>query len=172
MEERIMKTPRLVLVAAALATLSVPAIAQQSGTYTMRLMTPETAIKAVQAAVKKCQDGGFQVAAAVVDRAGNTQALMRDRFAGAHTVQASQDKAWTAVSFRTDTAELADLTQANKASSGIRAVPRVLAIGGGLRIEAGGSLLGAIGVSGAPGGREDDACAKAGIDAIKDALEF
>jgi uncharacterized protein GlcG (DUF336 family) len=56
--------------------------------------------------------------------------------------------------------------------SGIRAVPRVMAIGGGLLIEAGGSTLGGIGVSGAPGGEADDACASAGIKAIADAIEF
>ena len=47
---------------------------------------------------------------------------------------------------------------------------RVLAVGGGLVIEAGGAVLGAIGVSGAPGGDADDACAKAGIKAIADAI--
>lgn len=167
-----MKTARLSLSAIALAALGLPAAAQQEGTFTLRLMTPETAIKAVQAALKKCHDDGFQVSVAVVDRAGNTQALMRDRFAGPHTVQFAQDKAWTAVSFRTNTTDLAALTQANMASSGVRAGVRVLAVGGGVVIEGGGSILGAIGVSGAPGGREDDVCAKAGIDAIKDALEF
>jgi uncharacterized protein GlcG (DUF336 family) len=56
--------------------------------------------------------------------------------------------------------------------SGLRSNPRVLAIGGGLPIEGKGSLLGAIGVSGAPGGEADDACAAAGIKAIADAIEF
>ena len=51
-------------------------------------------------------------------------------------------------------------------------LPGIAAVGGGLMIEAGGSLLGAIGVSGAPGGKEDDACAAAGIAAIRDDLEF
>jgi uncharacterized protein GlcG (DUF336 family) len=56
--------------------------------------------------------------------------------------------------------------------SGLRDVPRMTAIAGGVKIEAGGSLLGAIGVSGAPGGDADEACAKAGIRAIADDLEF
>jgi len=51
-------------------------------------------------------------------------------------------------------------------------LPRVLAAGGGLPIESAGTLVGAIGVSGAPGGDADDACAKAGIARIADALEF
>jgi uncharacterized protein GlcG (DUF336 family) len=48
----------------------------------------------------------------------------------------------------------------------------VAAVGGGMMIEASGSLLGAIGVSGAPGGKEDDACAAAGIEAIREDIEL
>jgi uncharacterized protein GlcG (DUF336 family) len=55
---------------------------------------------------------------------------------------------------------------------GLRHLPNVVIIGGGLMIEASGSLLGGIGVSGAPGGDADEACAKAGIAAIKDKLDF
>jgi uncharacterized protein GlcG (DUF336 family) len=56
--------------------------------------------------------------------------------------------------------------------SGLRAAPRVMAIGGGLPIEATGATFGGIGVSGAPGGEADDACALAGLKAIADAIEF
>jgi uncharacterized protein GlcG (DUF336 family) len=112
------------------------------------------------------------VAVAVVDRMGVVQVLLRDRFAGPHTPETATGKAWTAVSFRTSTSELADATQAGRPQSGIRNRPGVVAAGGGLMIEAGGSLLGGIGVSGAPGGKEDDTCAAAGIAAIKDSLEL
>ena len=56
--------------------------------------------------------------------------------------------------------------------SGMRHLPKVIAIGGGLPIAAAGSLVGAVGVSGAPGGEADEACAKAGIDAVKDDLDL
>jgi len=56
--------------------------------------------------------------------------------------------------------------------AGIRNLPGAVIIGGGLAVEAGGSLLGAVGVSGAPGGDADEACAKAGIDAVRDKLDF
>ena len=79
---------------------------------------------------------------------------------------------WTAASFRTATGELGVQTQPGQPMSGIRQLPRVIAAGGGLTIEAGGNVLGAIGVSGAPGGDADDMCAKAGIKAIADAIEF
>jgi uncharacterized protein GlcG (DUF336 family) len=101
-----------------------------------------------------------------------TQVLLRDRFAGPHTLDLAQAKAWTAVSFRTSTAELADATQPGKPQSGIRDRPGVAAVAGGLMIEAGGSLLGAIGVSGAPGGKADEACAAAGIAAIREDIEL
>ena len=102
----------------------------------------------------------------MVDRAGTLQALLRDRFAGAPTVDIATNKAWTAASFKIPSAALAQETQAGKPMSGIRAHPHVIAAGGGQVIEGGGSLLGAIGVSGAPGGDIDDACALAGARAI------
>jgi uncharacterized protein GlcG (DUF336 family) len=147
-------------------------VASDEATFAVRLMTPETALKAAQAALTRCRDQGYQVAVAVVDRMGVVQVVLRDRFAGPHTPDTAVAKAWTAVSFRTSTGELAELTQPGKPQSGVRHRPGVAAIGGGLMIEAGGSLLGGIGVSGAPGGVQDDACARAGIAAIQDSLEF
>jgi uncharacterized protein GlcG (DUF336 family) len=150
----------------------LPLAASAEGTHSIKLLTPETALKAAQAALKKCRDGGFQVTVAVVDRMGVAQVLLRDRYAGPHTPRMARSKAYTAVSFRTNTTALADMTQAGRPQSGIRQLPGVAAVGGGLTIEAGGALLGAIGVSGAPGGKEDDACAAAGIAAIRDDIEF
>ena len=150
----------------------LPLAAQSQGTHSIKLLTPETALKAAQAALKKCRDGGFQATVAVVDRMGVAQVIVRDRFAGAHTVETARAKAYTAVSFRTNTTALAEATQAGRPQSGIRHLPGVAAVGGGLMVEAGGTLLGAIGVSGAPGGKEDDVCAAAGIAAIRDDIEF
>jgi len=150
----------------------LPLAASAEATHSIKLLTPETALKAAQAALKKCRDNGFQATVAVVDRMGVTQVLLRDRFAGPHTVEMARAKAWTAVSFRTNTTALAEATQAGRPQSGVRHLPGVAAVGGALMIEAGGGLLGAIGVSGAPGGKEDDTCAAAGIAAVKDDLEF
>lgn len=159
---------RLALIA---ALCVAPAAAAQS-TFNVRVLTPETALKAAQAALKKCRDSGYQAAVAVVDRMGVPQVLLRDRFAGPHTPDMATAKAYTAVSFRTNTTELAEATQPGRPQSGIRHRPGVAAVGGGMMIEAGGALLGAIGVSGAPGGREDDACAEAGIAAIREDIEL
>ena len=142
------------------------------GTFAVKVMTPETALKAALAAQKKCRDSGFQATVAVVDRSGVVQVLLRDRFAGPHTTDMAVAKAYTAVSFRTSTTELAAASQPGRPQSGIRNRPGIAAVGGGLMIEAGGSLLGGIGVSGAPGGKEDDACAAAGIAAIREDIEL
>lgn len=156
-----------------LALLSfVGATYAQSATYQTKSLTPETALVAAKAAMDSCRKQGYQVGVAVVDRSGITQIFLRDRFAGAHTVDVATSKAWTAASFRTSTLDLATETQAGRPMSGIRSTPRMLAVGGGIVIEAGGTALGAIGVSGAPGGEADDACARAGLNAIADAIEF
>ena len=144
----------------------------QDGTFPSRSLTPETALTAARAALDACRKQGFQVAVAVTDRAGITQVLLRDRFAGPHTVEVAANKAWTAASFRTSTMALAADTQPGRPMSGLRSIPRFLAVGGGQVIEAGGNVLGAIGVSGGPGGEADDGCAVAGIKAIADAIEF
>jgi uncharacterized protein GlcG (DUF336 family) len=146
--------------------------AAQSATHAVRVLTPETAMKATQAALNHCRAAGYQVSVAVVDRFGVTQTLWRDRFAGAHTPQTAIDKAYTAVSFRTPTTELARATQPGQPASGIRQVPRFIGVGGGLLIEAGGSIIGGIGVSGAPTGDADDVCAQAGIKAIEVDVEL
>ena len=155
-----------------LLSLGCMSAVHAQGTFTVRVLTPETALKAAQAALKKCRDSGHQVAVAVVDRMGVAQVVLRERFAGPHTPDMARAKAYTAVSFRTNTTELAQATQPGRPQSGIRNRPDVAAVGGGLMIEAGGSLLGAIGVSGAPGGKEDDACAAAGIAAIREDIEL
>jgi uncharacterized protein GlcG (DUF336 family) len=162
---------KAMIVVAGLALGCASAVQAQDATFSVRVLTPETALKAAQAALARCRTAGFQVAVAVVDRMGVTQVMLRDRFAGPHTPDMAIAKGWTAVSFRTNTTDLAAATQSGT-QSGIRHRPGVAAVGGGLMIEAGGGLLGAIGVSGAPGGKEDDACAAAGIAAIKDSLEL
>ena len=146
--------------------------AEEQALFTSQSMTVETALVAASAALKKCRSEGFQVAVAVVDRMGVLQALVRDRYAGAHTPKTASEKAWTAASFRTNTTDLVEISQPGQPQSGVRHVTGALMIGGGMIIEAAGSMVGAIGVSGAPGGELDDICASAGIEAIEDLIAF
>lgn len=144
----------------------------QEAVFQTRSLTPETALTAARAALEVCRKKGYQVTVAVVDRAGITQVLLRDRFAGPHTVEVATNKAWTAASMRMSTTAFGVETQPGKPMSGLRSHARVMAAGGGLVIEGAGSILGGIGVSGAPGGEADEVCAHAGLKAISDSLEF
>ncbi|MBL0140878.1 MAG: heme-binding protein [Betaproteobacteria bacterium] len=158
--------------AVAFLLVSSPVVAVEPATFNVKALTPETALKAAQVALAKCRADGYQVSVAVVDRSGLVQVMLRDRFAGAHSPDTATSKAWTAVSFRTNTTDLQKITQPGQPSSGIRNLPGVVAVGGGVKIEAGGSIVAGIGVSGAPGGDADEVCANAGIKAIADSLEF
>ena len=138
--------------------------AQEGATFVVKQLTPETALSAAQSALTACRRAGYQVAVAVVDRAGVPQVLLRDRFAGPHTVEVSANKAWTALTFRQNTTSLNAASEPGQAAAPIRHFPKVVVMGGGLPIEAGGLLLGALAVSGAPGGDADEKCAQAGIE--------
>lgn len=160
-------------------TLSAMADAtdQSPAIYTFKSLSLEMASKAAWGAINDCRARGYSVAVAVVDRGGNAQAALRDRFAGPHTPETAFRKAWTANSFRQSTAELAALLAEEKIPGQVQHNPGALLVGGGVFIEAQGQIVGAIGVSGAPPGKSeresiDGACAQAGINSIKDEVEF
>lgn len=149
-----------------------PVRAQDEPLVTYKSLNPDVALELARAALEDCRKRGYQVAVAVVDRFGTPQVMLRDRFAGPHTPSTASGKAWTAVTFRTSTTDLIAISQPGMPQAGIRNLPGATMIGGGLLIESGGSLVGGIGVSGAPGGEADDACGKAGLAAIRDKLDF
>ena len=129
-------------------------------------------MKLTQKTLADCSKRGSQVAVTMVERSGIMQTMIRDRFAGPHTPKTARRKRWTAVSFRTDTSGLADATKAGVPAVGVRHVTGTLMTGAGVPVEANGSIVGGIGVSGAPSGGEDDACARVVIDAIPNYLAF
>jgi uncharacterized protein GlcG (DUF336 family) len=155
-----------------IASACVGAAQAQEALISYRTLSPEVALELAHTALVTCQKRGYQVAVAVVDRFGQPQVMLRDRFAGPHTPPTATGKAWTAVSFRTNTTDLIALTQPGQPQAGIRNLPHVVLLGGGLVLEARGSIVGAVGVSGAPGGAEDDACARAAIEAVREKLEM
>jgi uncharacterized protein GlcG (DUF336 family) len=158
----------LVVITAAVA----PSARAEDAIVSYKSMSPDVALELARAVLDDCRKRGFQIAVAVVDRFGVTQVLLRDRFAGPHTPATASAKAWTAVSFRTSTTDLEASTRPGMPQAGVRNIPGVVALGGGVPVEAGGGLIGAVGVSGGPGGENDEACAKAGIVAVQDKLEF
>jgi uncharacterized protein GlcG (DUF336 family) len=163
---------RTLLAASALLALFTLSGQAQDALVTYKSLSPELALDSARAALAECRKRGYQVAVAVVDRSGVTQVMLRDRFAGAHTPATANGKAWTAASFKTSTTDLQSMSLPGMPQAGIRNLPGTVIIGGGVVVEAGGVLVGAIGVSGAPGGEADEACAKAGIEAIRDKLDF
>src|SRR5260221_4094328 len=150
---------------------SVQARAQES-LVTHKSLAPEIALDLARAALADCQKRGYQVAIAVVDRSGVAQVVLRDRYAGPHTPATASGKAWTAATFRSSTSNLFAISQPGMMQAGIRNLPGVGIIGGGLIVESGGSLVGAIGVSGAPRGDADEACAQARLESIQRELDF
>ncbi|WP_371421810.1 heme-binding protein [Tardiphaga sp.] len=165
-------TIRNASIAIVLSMLASSAARAEEAVVSYKSIGLELALDAARAALKDCQKRGYQVAVAVVDRFGTPQVLLRDRFAGPHTPPTATGKAWTSATFRNSTTELNAISQPGMMQAGLRNLPNVVIIGGGVMIEGGGAMLGAIGVSGAPGGDADELCAKAGIAAIQDKLDF
>ena len=157
---------------------ALPVSAKEANSlFTIRSMTVDIANKAAWESLQDCRKKGYSVAVAVVDRGGNVQVLLRDRFAGPHTPETAIRKAWTANSFRQSTALLAGLLVEKRIPNQVANNPGALLVGGGLVIEVAGEIIGGIGVSGAPPGASernsiDGACAQAGIEAIQETLEF
>ena len=166
-----MRYPALIA-AATLAFAATPVCAGDDAVVVYKSLTPEVALEAAQAAMKKCRDNGFQIAVAVVDRFGQPQVMLRDRFAGLPASDTAIRKAYTALSFRAATSDLAQSIRSGQLDAGLAQLPHVAMLAGGVTIETGGALLGGIGVSGAPGGDKDEECARAGLDAIRDKLDF
>jgi uncharacterized protein GlcG (DUF336 family) len=137
-----------------------------------RSLTPEMALKVSKAALESCRKAGYQVSVSVVDSAGVLQVVLRDQLAGFSTPEGAIRKARTAINFRTSTSSLAESIASNPEAGEIRNLPGILVLGGGVVIHAGGSMVGAIGVAGAPGGEQDEKCANAGVDAIQETLDF
>lgn len=139
---------------------------------TYKSLSPDAALEVAEAALKRCRNDGYQVAVAVLDRFGQPLVMLRDRFAGLPAPETANDKAYTALSFRSDTSALVQSVQSGQLNSGLGSLPHVRFLAGGVAIQAGGTLVGAVGVSGAPGGDKDEACARAGVEAIRDKLDF
>ncbi|HQS03996.1 MAG TPA: heme-binding protein [Halothiobacillus sp.] len=147
--------------------------ADSEPTWTQKVITPAFALKAAEAAKMACGKRGWPITVAVTDPSGLPLVVLRDRLAGWHTYEVAIGKARTSASWRTATSTVAaNVTKPDSAEKSIMNQPGVVMIGGGLPIEAAGSLVGAIGVSGAPGGANDDICAQAGIAAIQGDLDL
>jgi len=145
--------------------------AQAQGLLTTHRVSAPLALEAVGAAVAQCASQGYFTSAVVVDASGTRQAVLRGDNAGIHTMDSAMGKAYTASTFKSESGAIATRLQGNPASAGLAYVPGVLLVQGGVPIKIGDEVIGAVGVSGAPGGDKDEACAKAGLDKVADQLK-
>ena len=152
------------------AMISSSTLAASDAYVSARILTAANANKIATVAEQICKKKGYQVSVAVVDRFGNLLSFVRDPLAGAHTIGIAKDKAYTAATFQGDTITLA------KQLEFLKGTPNLSLVGGGVPVKLGGYMYGAVGVSGAPRekipGDVDHACAIAGVDAVKEVLEF
>lgn len=153
----------LTLAAAFLAPLAASAQELPTAPY----LPINMAMQAAQAAMQACSNEGHNVSVAIVARSGVTKVIVRADNAGPHTVGSSTGKAFTSASLGRDTTSLANFIGAKPENGGLRDMDSRLVIqAGGLPIKMVGALVGGIGVGGAPSGAIDEACARAGLDAI------
>jgi len=148
--------------------LALPAAAED--VIDVKLMTLELARDIATGAVDACRKDGYQVSVVVVDRSGRTQVMLRDVFANQYLTQLAQGKANAVILSGTSSGELRN-NRADIADE-LNLLEDLLVLDGGLPIRVAGSVIGAVGVSGAPGGDKDAACAQRGIDAVQERLDF
>lgn len=156
----------LTLLATALPALA----AAQPDILPVKQIGLELARDIAMASVEACRKDGYNVSAVVIDRAGNLQVALRDSLAARHTLEIAERKAGMAVMSGSDSGEF-------RAARGdirpeLNHINGLIVMDGALPIRAAGSLIGAVGVSGAPGGDKDRACAAAALQKVQERLEF
>jgi uncharacterized protein GlcG (DUF336 family) len=158
------------LAAAASGTL-VAALTGWADTLPTHRIPAALAQEAVGEAVAACARQGYHETAAVLDADGAMIATLRGDGAGIHSLDSAHDKAYTAISFRTDTIALAERAKGEDSIAPLAKLPHVMFFGGGVVIKLGDEVIGGIGAAGAPGAKLDDGCAHAGLAKIQDRLK-
>lgn len=147
-----------------------PALSQASDIVPVKQIGLELATAIAMKSVEACRKDGYNVSAVVLDRGGSVQAALRDTLAAPYTLEIAERKAGMAVMSGVPSSDF------RAARSDIRPelnhIQGLIVMEGAQPIRAAGSLIGAVGVSGAPGGDKDDACAKAALKAVEERLEF
>ncbi len=155
----------------ALSAVALMGSVAQAQTLPTHRIPAALAAEAASETVAACAKQGYHETAQVVDADGVIIATLRGDGTGAHTLDSAFAKAYTATSFKNDTLALAARAKGEDSIEPLSRLPHVMFFGGGVPIKLGDELIGAIGAAGAPGGKLDDACARAGIDKIKDRLQ-
>ena len=147
--------------------LAVPAAGQL---LTQKSLSAGMAMAIAQTALETCTRQGYQVSVHVLGRNGEVLVAVRGDNAPPHTMENSQRKAYTSRTFRISSGEFVQRVKDNPTLGAVH-LTGIIAAQGALPIKAGDEVIGAVGVSGAPGGEKDEVCAKAGIDKVADQLK-
>ena len=158
----------LTVLAAASVLAAGPALAQAP--QVEKNVSMAMAMAVMQGALDQCTKDGYKVSVTIVDKSGNVAAQLRGDGTGPHTMEFSRMKAYTSRT-RNQTSLQTMKMMEDPANAFIRQIPNVVGVGGGVPIHAGNEVIGAVGVSGAPGGEKDEVCANAGIAKVADALK-
>ncbi len=148
--------------------LSSPVYAED--VLTVKNVGMELARDIATQAIEICRKQGYQISAVVVDRNGIVRAALRDDLAARFTLQIAEEKANAVVMSGVSSGEFTASRQDIRPE--LNHIDGIIMMRGGLQIEAGGNRIGAVGVSGAPGGDLDEACAKQALEKIQERLEF
>ena len=162
-----MKTIGLVAGLGLAATLTMPANAQLLSHKDLSLAT---ALTIATTAIETCKTQGYRVSATIVGRNGEVIVQLRGDETGPHTMENSQRKAYTARTFRIPSGEFAQRVKENPTTGAVH-LSGIVAAQGALPIKIGDEVIGAAGISGAPGGDKDEACVKTGLDKVADQLK-
>jgi uncharacterized protein GlcG (DUF336 family) len=156
---------------AALSGAALIGSAAEAQTLLAHRLPEALAVEAASETVEACAKQGYHETAQVVDADGVIIVTIRGDGAGAFTLDSAFYKAYTAASFKNDTLTLAERAKGEDSIAPLSKLPHVMFFGGGVPVKLGDETIGAIGGSGAPGGKLDDACARAGLDKIKARLQ-
>jgi uncharacterized protein GlcG (DUF336 family) len=146
--------------------ITVPGLAGAQTVLNVRSLSFAAAHEAASAALEQCKKGGYQVTITVLDRLGRTKVVLHDDGANPHTIENSFRKAYTSLTAKLPSGDYGKRVTASPSLAGILNLENITTVEGGLPIFAGQDLVGAIGISGAPGGDKDAACAQTGIERI------
>ena len=161
------RVSRLALAAALASAFAVPASAELLARKDLSL---ETALAIASTAAATCKGQGYRVSVHVVGRNGEVLVALRGDNASPHTMENSMRKAYTSRTFRIPSGDMVKRLKDNPQLGAIH-LTNVVAAQGALPIKVGEDVIGAVGVSGAPGGDKDEVCAQTGIDKVADQLK-
>ena len=163
-----MRRVRLAVIASLSVLAASPALAQAQ--QVEKNVSMAMALAIIQGTLEQCTKDGYKVSVVIVDKAGNVAASVRGDGTNPHTMEFGRLKAYTSRTRGQTSLEFMKVTS-DPANAYLKQIPNTVAVGGGVPIKVGNEVIGAVGVSGAPGGEKDEVCANAGIAKVADALK-